>query len=76
MKIKMRTRLGPDGTLNLHLSTGLPETDVDVVVLVQPVRNRADDWPSDFFQETYGAFSDQPLARDPQGEWDARDTLG
>jgi hypothetical protein len=35
--IPVKTRLEANGTLNLRVPTGLPESDVDVVVIVQPV---------------------------------------
>ena len=49
------------GILNLRLPTGLPEADVEVVVIVHPVDTNAQTWPEDFFTETYGAFADHPL---------------
>ena len=32
-------------------------------------------WPPGFFEETYGSFSDQPLVREPQGEYEVREEL-
>ncbi len=73
--IPIKTRLEADGILNLRLPTGLPETDVEVVVVVQPVETRANRWPGDFFQETYGASDDQPLERGHQGVLEVREAL-
>ncbi|MBV9269383.1 MAG: hypothetical protein JO061_24655 [Acidobacteriaceae bacterium] len=67
--------LEADGILYLRVPTGLPETDVEVVVVVQPVQASANGWPEDFFQETYGAFADQPLERGNQGEFEAREVV-
>ena len=69
--IPLKTRLEADGILNLRVPTGLPETDVEVLVVVQPVQTTTSSWPKDFFQETYGAFADQPLERGSQGELEA-----
>ncbi len=75
LTIPVKTRLEADGILNLRLSTGLPEADVEVVVIVQPVDTRAQTWPTNFFQETYGTFSDYPIERGTQGGFDDREVL-
>jgi hypothetical protein len=36
---------------------GLPESDVEVVVIVQPVSDSTAAWPESFFEQTYGAFA-------------------
>ena len=59
--IPVKTRLEPNGTLNLHVATGLPESDVDVLVFVQPVGVPAETWPEGFFEQTHGAFAEMPL---------------
>lgn len=73
--IPVKTRLEADGILNLRLPTGLAETDVEVVVVVQPVETRADGWPEDFFQETYGAFADHLLERGGEAVFEDREVL-
>jgi hypothetical protein len=73
--IPIKTRLEANGMLSLHVPTGLPESDVEVVVIVQPVSNSLRAWPEDFFEQTYGAFAEHPLERPAQGEFDARETL-
>lgn len=35
--IPIKTRLEADGTLSLHVPTGLPESDVEVLLVVQPI---------------------------------------
>jgi hypothetical protein len=39
------------------------------------VETRANRWPGDFFQETYGASDDQPLERGHQGVLEVREAL-
>lgn len=73
--IPVKARLEPDGVLNLRVPTGLPEADVEVVIVVQPVEARTNTWPEDFFQETYGAFADHPIERGDQGAFDDREAL-
>jgi len=73
--IPVKTRLEAGGILNLRVPTGLPEADVEVVVVVQPVEAHANTWPEDFFQETYGAFTDHPLERGNQKVFEPREVL-
>lgn len=73
--IPLKTRLEPDGILNLRLPTGLPETDVEVLVVVQPLETRGNRWPENFFQETYGAFADHPIERGSEAVFDDREVL-
>ena len=35
----------------------------------------AANWPPGFFEETFGAFRDEPLVREPQGTYVVRDEL-
>ena len=72
----MKTRLKPDGALDLHIATGLPESEVDVLVVVQPIGEAATLWPAGFFTETYGAFANSPLERLPQAQFEYREPLG
>jgi hypothetical protein len=73
--IPVKTHLEADGILNLRLPTGLPETDVEVLVVVQPVETRANKWPEDFFQDTYGAFADHPIKRGGEAVFEDREVL-
>jgi hypothetical protein len=73
--IPLRARLKPDGTLDLRVPTGLPESDVDVLVVVQPAAERVAHWPEGFIDETYGAFADAPLERPPQYGLEARESF-
>jgi hypothetical protein len=72
--IPLKTRLRPDGTLDVHVPTGLPESDVDVLVVVQPSPAR-DRWPAGFIEETYGTFADAPLTPPSQPASEIRDPL-
>jgi hypothetical protein len=57
--IPLKTRIRPDGTLDLRLPTGLPESDVEVVVVIQPAAAPSA-WPEGLFERTYGAFAECP----------------
>jgi hypothetical protein len=52
LTIRIKTRLNPDGTLDLHIATDLPESEVEVVVVVRPVAEAATLWPAGFLAET------------------------
>ena len=37
VSFSIRSRVRPDGTVQVEIPTGLPETEVEVLVVVQPV---------------------------------------
>jgi len=65
----VKTRLKPDGTLQVAIPTGLPEADVDVLVVIRPLdagsRKVAPtgSWPEGFLDKTYGCLAEDPLVR-------------
>ena len=57
-----------DGILELCIPTGLTESEVVGVVRLQVSRTAEQSgphWPVGFFEDTYGAFHDDPLAEEP-----------
>lgn len=89
ISIQTKTHIGPDGTLTVAVPTPLRETEVEVMLVVQPVSNGANGmsaaansptledlgWPPGFFEETFGSFRDDPLERLPQGDYEVREPL-
>jgi hypothetical protein len=77
----VNTRIGPDGSLQVAIPTGLPETDVEVLVVVQPVEAQGDEgratgsWPRGFFETTFGCLAEDPLLHEPQFQPEAREKL-
>ncbi len=78
--VTIKSHIGPDGVLNLQIPLGLPETDVEVFVVVQPLGPDALReaptslaWPPNYFEETFGSFRDAPLVRGDQGAYEVRD---
>jgi hypothetical protein len=71
-----KARTGADGTLSLAIPTGLPDAEVDVVVVVEAVVRKtampADEWPEGYFAETFGSLRDAGLERPPQGQLEER----
>ena len=76
--LPFKAHVQPDGTLNLRITTGLSESDVDGVVVIQPTAESPQPrqaWPEGFFEQTYGAFAAEPLERRPQGGLETRELL-
>lgn len=78
VSFSVKTRVQPDGTLQVAIPTGLPETDVDVLVVVRPLPEEgsaAGSWPRGFFEDTFGCLAEDPLARGPQLQHETREKL-
>ena len=75
----VKTRVKPDGTLQVAVATGLPESDVDVLLVIRPIKiggaTGANSWPPQFFGKTYGCLAEEPLVRAPQLEQETREKL-
>jgi hypothetical protein len=77
----VKTRLKPDGTLQVAIPTGLPEADVDVLVVIRPLDagsrkvTPTGSWPEGFLDKTYGCLAEDPLVREPQLQYEAREKL-
>jgi hypothetical protein len=75
-------RNATDGTLRLAIPTGLPDADVDVLVVFDIVGrppaksvDAASGWPPGYFEEFFGALRYEGLVRPPQGDFEERDSL-
>jgi hypothetical protein len=82
VSISVKAKVSPDGALRLEVPTGLPATDVEVLIVVQPLSAGNDStpettrsWPEGFFEETSGCLSDDPLTRHPQGDYEVRENI-
>ena len=80
--IMLSSRVGQDGVLKLSVPVGLPDMEMEVMIIIQPVTQPRpselpDDlgWPPAFFESTFGCLRDEPLVREPQGEYEIRDEL-
>ena len=75
----LKTRIKPDGTLQLVVSTGLPESDVDVLLVVRPINaesgERINSWPDKFFECAYGCLAEDLLGRARQLPQETREKL-
>jgi hypothetical protein len=76
-----RTRTSGDGSLHLSIPTGLPDTDVEVLVIVDavaggsPAPATADEWPAGFFEAYGGALAGIGFERPDQGASQDRESL-
>ena len=75
--IHTRGHLGRDGMLAVRVATGLPEMDVDVVLVVQsePERPDSERAPRRSSRELAGICADAPLACGDQGGYEKREPL-
>ena len=79
--IQLKTRVGTDGVLKLEIPVEVTETDLDVLVVFQPVAQRPNavsdklGWPVGFFETVAGGWQGEPLARAPQGDYEGRADL-
>jgi len=78
--IHTRSRVGADGVLHLDVASGCANAEVEVTVIVQPVDAgrgsvAQSGWSEDFLSEVVGGWRGEPLRREAQGEYEARDPL-
>lgn len=73
--LHVRERTGKDGVLHISLPVGVPDADVEVVLVVQPRvgepsvgDSNARGWPIGYFEDTFGSIADDTFVRPPQGE--------
>jgi hypothetical protein len=74
--IVVNGRVKDDGTLDLHVTTGLRETDVEVLLVMEPLvlKSGAEaagegGWPAGYFQKTFGSLRDNPIAYEPPSQF-------
>jgi len=77
--ISLKSHVGADGVLTLNVPLNVCETDLEVLVVVQPLAKNGSNpqpgWPPGFFEETAGAWQGEPLERPDQGEFEVREEL-
>ena len=76
--IKLTTQIDNTGILRLDVPTMLANRQVEVLVVLHPVKEEQTDslgWPIGYFEETYGICADDPIERGDQGEFEVREPL-
>ncbi len=64
--ITLKAHTDYDCKLKLEIPTNLADHEVEVVLIVQPIKTVPVDamgYPIGYFEETYGSFADEPLER-------------
>jgi hypothetical protein len=71
--IRAMETTGKDGTLLLRIPLGKPETEYEVLVIVQATHGAGTattpeerGWPSGYFEKTFGSITDQTFERPQQ----------
>jgi len=79
--VEFKSRVGPDGTLDLHVSLGEAQAGADVVVTIRraspactPTQTDPQEWHH-FVEKTYGSCASLGLERQPQGEFEEREAI-
>lgn len=73
--VLIRSRVGDDGMLHLDVPSDFVGTDVEVMVIVQPVAPAATKdpaWSPDFFKSVVGGWQGDLLRRESEGEYEIR----
>ncbi|MBE9095621.1 hypothetical protein [Tychonema sp. LEGE 07203] len=80
--IKVRSRVGSDGMLHLQIPGGIKDTELEVIVVFQPVTPTTEPktpedlgWPPGFFETVIGSWEGEPLVRPEQLEYEIREEL-
>ena len=76
--IKLTTRIDSTGKLHLELPTKLANQQVEILIVLQPVKEEQTDetgWPVGYFEETYGICADDPIERGDQGTFEIREPI-
>jgi len=77
--IEFQSKVGSDGTLNVRVPLGTADAGTDVLVTIRRLptpanANQPADWHA-FVEQTYGSCAGSGLERQPQGDFEERETL-
>ncbi|KAM3101093.1 hypothetical protein ACKFKF_09775 [Phormidesmis sp. 146-12] len=79
--VTLRSHVGADGILNLQVPIGITNTELEVMVIIQPLiqpeskASESTGWIPGFFEEVIGSWDGEPLVRSEQGEYEVREEL-
>ena len=75
--ISAKGRVKDDGTLDLHVTTGLFDTDVEILLMLEPLvlksekaTSRESGWPEGYFEKTFGSFREDPIMYEPPPQFE------
>jgi hypothetical protein len=75
--ITLHSRVGADGLLKLQVPVKLTNTELEVVLIVQPITPAGQElgWPPEFFKEVAGGWQGELLVREEQEPYEIREDL-
>ena len=78
--IKINSHVGSDGLIQLNIPTDIKDADLEIELTIKNIasidkENIQQEWSSDFFAKTAGAWKGKALERESQGEYDDRKEL-
>ena len=78
-QLSLTSKTDYDGVLRINIPTKLKAEQVDVFIVfdksIKTSKSEKSDWPDNFFSETYGCLSDDPIERPLQGDYPVREEL-
>ncbi|MCP4112750.1 MAG: hypothetical protein GY749_45685 [Desulfobacteraceae bacterium] len=80
--MQLKSNVGKDGILRLQVPINMPEQEIEIVLVIQPVHKQTENqyhtiergWPDNFFKDIVGAWSGD-LVRPSQGNFETREEL-
>jgi hypothetical protein len=77
MSIEIDSRVGPDGVLELRVPLGQAAANTEVHIKIDSAKTRfatQEEWKA-FVQRVAGSVTDETFVRQPQGEYEQRESL-
>lgn len=80
--ITLHSHVGEDGLLKLLVPLEIKDTDLEVVLVVHPLRSTSSKnpenlgWRPEFFERIAGGWQGEKFVRETQGEYPIREELG
>ncbi len=74
----LKARADKDGVVRLEIPTNVPDREVEIVLVMQPMEEEPLDdmgYPIGYFEDTYGMFADDPIERNQPLFPDVRDEI-
>ena len=79
-RMVVRSKVGADGILHLHVPVGTPDANREVEVTIEPLPQSSgrlmtqEQW-ADFVRKTAGSITDSTFQRHEQGEYERREAF-
>ncbi len=76
--LSLKARTDKDGIVKLEIPTNISEKEIEIVLVIQTTSDEAVDslgYPIGYFDDTYGAFADNPIERHQPTQLDIREDL-